>query len=85
MIQGINFMGREECLTGPIKKAKNTVTNYVAESSVMPELASKASTVAKEEANYATKLNEAYRAARAPYLETPAKNDSHIVMDGQII
>lgn len=84
MIQSINFMGREECLTGPVKKVQKNVTSYVADSAILPELKKKAP-IMTEDANYVTKLNEAYKAAHAPYLEKPVKTESQIVMDGQIL
>lgn len=84
MIQSINFMGREECLTGPIKKAQKNVTNYVADSAILPELKKKAPVIS-EEVNYSAKLNDAYKAAHAPYIDKPAQAESHIVMEGQLL
>lgn len=84
MINKISFTGREECLTGPIKKAQKPVVDYIADGAVLPEIAQKVKASAEDISS--AKLNEAYRAAHAPYLEvsTPKVADE-IVMDGQRI
>lgn len=64
MINKVSFQGREECLTGAVKKAKAPAVEYITESSILPELAAKV----KNEVP-ADKLAEAYRAAHVPYTE----------------
>lgn len=82
MINKITFTGREECLTVPVKKAQKPVVDYISDGAVLPELAKKVKASAEEISS--AKLNEAYRAAHAPYLEVPvAKAADDIVMDGQ--
>lgn len=65
MINKISFQGREECLTGAVKKAKTPAVEYITESTILPELA----TNVKKKVP-ADKLAEAYRAAHAPYTES---------------
>lgn len=85
MINSVNFMGREGYLTTPAKNTEKKVANYVAESSILPKLNTKTQVI-DNEANYTAKLNEAYKAAHAPYLEEkPLAEESSVVMDGQLL
>lgn len=69
MINKVSFMGRETCLTNTIKKAAKPAEDFVADGAVLKETAvkavDKAETIAKEEV---AKLNEAYKAAHAPFI-----------------
>ena len=69
MIQNVSFKGREECLTAPLKKLKQPAEEFIAESTLIKDSAAKITNtvenLAKEEA---AKLNEAYKAAHAPFL-----------------
>ena len=83
MINKISFTGREECLTGPvIKKAQKVAVDYIPDGAVLPELAQKVQISAEEISS--AKLNEAYKAAHAPYLDVvPPKLADDFIMDGQ--
>lgn len=84
MINKISFTGREECLTGSIKKAKKPVVNYFSDSTILPELKTKVNASAEEISS--KKLNEAYKAAHAPYIDAPAsKTKNEFIMPGQQI
>lgn len=77
MINNVNFMGREECLTAPLKKIQQPAEEFIAESTVLKDTAAKVTNtienLAKEEA---AKLNEAYKAAHAPFLTKKAPTEA---------
>lgn len=71
MIQSINFMGREECLTKPAKKIVDKTHEYLGAGSIIDNTAEKVVDNSKKIAEeQAAKLNEAVKAKYAPFTIT---------------
>ena len=68
MIQSINFMGREECLTRPAKQIIDKTHEYIGAGSYIENSAGKVIDNSKKIADErAAELNEAIRAKYAPF------------------
>lgn len=68
MIQNVNFMGREECLTKPAKKVIDKTHEYLGAGAIIEDTGFKVldSTIGKVDAQ-AAKINEAVKAKYAPF------------------
>lgn len=85
MIDSINFMGREGCLTKPARKVADKTHEYFQETSVIGDIPTEiTNTVKSNEEKELADINLAYRAAHAPFLEKPSAEEEFLyVMDGQ--
>lgn len=84
MINKVSFAGREGLLTENLREMaqKKPATSYISESSVLPQLEEGVQAVKDISSE---KLNEAYRAAHAPFLKTTEKEvaANEFILDGQ--
>ena len=86
MFNNVNFTGRETLLTAPIKKIAQPVEEFVADGAILKDTAEKVTnTVEKIATEEAAKLNEAYRAAHAPYTVKKAVPEAEIFEQAYIL
>ena len=88
MIQSVNFMGREECLTKPAKKVIDKTHEYLGAGAIIENTAKKAVDTSKTVAEkQAAELNAAVRAKYAPFTmttDTVAKENEQLARDWAI-
>ena len=77
MTISVNFMGREACLTNGIKNATKATEFFAPREPIgnLTNVVSETEKLAKEEV---AKLNEAYKAAHAPYITPKQPTEAEI-------